>query len=94
MTYIKYDVYSCKQIYGEVVQSCSSGVNLAMCPRSWVQTINLNYFFSRSPPDIRHEPVGVGLKLVSRIASQTSHLESQIITVAHLWAQRPTTAII
>ena len=30
-----------------------------MCPRWWVQTINLKkvFFFSRSPPDIRHEPV-------------------------------------
>ena len=35
---------------------------LAMCLRSWVQTINLKkVFFSRSPPDIKHEPSSLSL---------------------------------
>ena len=31
----------------------------AMCPRSWDKTCN----FSRSPPDIRHEPMKVCIQL-------------------------------
>jgi len=56
--YMEYDVVSYKQVCGAVVMSWVAGVTLAMYLRSWVQTFNLKkvFFFSRWPPDIRHEP--------------------------------------
>ena len=76
-SYIEDDVRNCKWTDGQVLMLCSSKHSLGHVPEVMGLNCQLekSFFFSRSPPDIRHEPF--------RIQILT------IITAACLRAQSP-----